>query len=489
VYSSSTLAGFSSRGPTSDNRVKPDIVAPGQYIISADSSEKYKYTCDVKSSEGTSSASPLVAASAVLVRQWFVDGYYPTGERNENHSFVPSGALLKAVLIHSGQSLTAILNSDMSITSTTYGDSNQGYGRVQLDEVLSFGSGLNGDIGMYVIGSAYRTSEMYREMTYTDEVHAYNITVSSSEDPLKITLVYTDYPAVAGTVKALVNDLDIVLTNGSHSWYSLQSAVNAAVSDIPSDNTNNVEVIVLPQPYIHCNYTLTVHARSLSHTQPYALVMTSHITHLNYTLSDVSLPSESTAINWIVRALIAGAISVMALTVFYVLWTMGVFRRLTCMRYALKRKRKWGDRTQKQPSQSLYASSLSFQSTSDGVSSPQASWVAQSRSTGTSPNAEIAKVRLESVLVSVDDDGDGAEKDWTVLSMPQCESTEVSHLSQGWSCITSTLSSKELSNVEFQEIPYSEPRNYEPVLPPRRRSHTNRNRHLRASVASVKDGA
>ena len=44
-------------------------------------------------------ATPIAAASAVLVRQYFVDGWYPTGLPVSSGGFNPSGALIKAMLI------------------------------------------------------------------------------------------------------------------------------------------------------------------------------------------------------------------------------------------------------------------------------------------------------------------------------------------------------------------------------------------------------
>jgi hypothetical protein len=54
-------------------------------------------TCGVVMSRGTSMATPVVAGTAALLRQWFTSGRYM------NKKMVPSGALLKAMLIHSSQ--------------------------------------------------------------------------------------------------------------------------------------------------------------------------------------------------------------------------------------------------------------------------------------------------------------------------------------------------------------------------------------------------
>ncbi len=58
-----TIAFFSSRGPTADGRIKPDFTAPGVAVCVLTGVGK------VRRGDGTSFATPLVAASAALVKQ------------------------------------------------------------------------------------------------------------------------------------------------------------------------------------------------------------------------------------------------------------------------------------------------------------------------------------------------------------------------------------------------------------------------------------
>lgn len=53
-----SVAYFSSIGPTFDKRIKPDIVAPGSYIESADASGSTAFTCSTLTMQGTSMATP-----------------------------------------------------------------------------------------------------------------------------------------------------------------------------------------------------------------------------------------------------------------------------------------------------------------------------------------------------------------------------------------------------------------------------------------------
>ena len=59
-----SLASFSSRGPTADGRVKPDVVAPGVDVVSARANSGNGYV----SYSGTSMATPFVAGVALLMR-------------------------------------------------------------------------------------------------------------------------------------------------------------------------------------------------------------------------------------------------------------------------------------------------------------------------------------------------------------------------------------------------------------------------------------
>lgn len=56
-------------------------------------------TCALAVERGTSMATPVVAGALALIRQYFVDGWYPSGAPQAAASFLPSAPLLKAVLL------------------------------------------------------------------------------------------------------------------------------------------------------------------------------------------------------------------------------------------------------------------------------------------------------------------------------------------------------------------------------------------------------
>ncbi len=106
-YRIRNLAAFSSKGPTYDNRYKPDVVSVGAYVFSAASSDGYASTradtCEVSMKQGTSMATPVLNGITVLLKDYFQRGFYPTGVAVAANQFTPSGALLKSVLINSAQ--------------------------------------------------------------------------------------------------------------------------------------------------------------------------------------------------------------------------------------------------------------------------------------------------------------------------------------------------------------------------------------------------
>ena len=95
-------------------------------------------------------ATPATAGMAVIIRQYFMSGFYGSttvGVADSTKGFTPSGALIKAMLIHSAVSLTKAVEVSTTTghtvvntwTSVQLPDNNQGYGRIQLDNALYFG--------------------------------------------------------------------------------------------------------------------------------------------------------------------------------------------------------------------------------------------------------------------------------------------------------------------------------------------------------------
>ena len=228
-----SIASFSSRGWASDGRIKPDLAAPGQDVISSTSNGSVTSpNCTTGSGSGTSYSAPMVAGLAALVRDYFAQGFYPTGTRVSSNALPSiSAALVKAVLINSA---APMLNAVAAPPSR-----DQGWGRVDLSQALPLGGGARSlrvvDALPQFVGAA---GEDYR----------FYLDVTSTSTPLRITLVWTDYPATAGATKHLVNDLDLrVRVPGISLLGNVLSAGWSTTNGLP-DRENNVEQILWHTP-------------------------------------------------------------------------------------------------------------------------------------------------------------------------------------------------------------------------------------------------
>jgi hypothetical protein len=242
---------YSSRGPTQDGRLKPTVVTPGQSVYSVNGFSDNGYT----GMDGTSMASPSVAGAAALVRQYLVEGWYPTGAANPSDSLIPSAALLKAMIMNS---------ADANVSGSVVPDNNIGWGRVDLDSVLHF-SGDVKDLAVVDHDAGLSTGQ-YVEYTYN---------VASNTVPLRIALVWSDYPGTGGAGIKLVNDLHLRVTDPSNNAYKGNVYSGGQSITGGSYDTLNVEECVRINAPASGNWTIRVSAQNCPYgPQPFAVCVT-----------------------------------------------------------------------------------------------------------------------------------------------------------------------------------------------------------------------
>jgi len=204
----SYTAYFSSMGPSQDGRMKPDICAPGMKISSAKNSRGR--TCSSQTYSGTSMACPGVAGSALLLRQFFMEGFYPTGTKNSADSFTPTGYLIKAAILNSGRAVLGRDNdgeADM-FPSTPY-DESQGFGLISL------------------IDAVYLNGESKAKVLVWDQVELENgkmweetITIGSCDtQQTSVTMTYFDKEGAVGCSTCMTNRLDLTVMNNGQTLY------------------------------------------------------------------------------------------------------------------------------------------------------------------------------------------------------------------------------------------------------------------------------
>ena len=258
------IAKFSCKGPAQNNRHKPDVVAPGTWILSTRSSEQIadtgpdgfsagpdgkqdgsgdedgilthaesvgrglpgkpifgagnKITPDLPTDagpsavenycylSGTSMATPIVAGSCALVRQYLIE---------ERGHLSPSSALVKAILIN------GTVDLGMGIPHKL-----QGWGRVDLINSL-----------FPTDSSKIFFDDSLDNAVASGDIRTYDTNLSTNSSPLVVTLVWRDPP---GTTMQNRLHLRVIDKNSGRNWAS---------EDINDIIRNNVQKVVIPAPH------------------------------------------------------------------------------------------------------------------------------------------------------------------------------------------------------------------------------------------------
>ena len=222
VFENAVLVASSSRGPAHDGRIKPDITANGQDQNSTDPYNEYD------GFGGTSGAAPGVAGVSAQLHQAY---------QELNGGTVAPAALIKGSILNTANDL----------------------GNVGPDFIFGWGH-LN----------ANRAYELFKDNRYLEanisqgENNTHTLTVPAGAVEVRVMVYWNERAAMVGAGKALVNDLDMIVTapDGSTKLpWVLDETANAATLDLPAtngeDHLNNVEQVLFENP-LAGDYTIDI---------------------------------------------------------------------------------------------------------------------------------------------------------------------------------------------------------------------------------------
>ena len=256
------IAAFSSRGPCSDGRVKPDLVAPGTDILSSRSRVApnagwgaFAANTNYMFYGGTSMATPLTAGAAALTRQWLaaVRGMPD-----------PSAALVKALLINGARNMAPGQYGTGGAQEIPFSRPNMvaGWGHVDLYPTLQPAANRYLDL--------HDTNSLA-----TGETNVFTMAIDLPvTNKVILTLAYSDYWASLAADRQLVNDLDLTVRKPGGQILYANGLTNV-------DALNNVEMIEFA-PDEAGDYEIRVAGRSVPEggRQDYALVVRGVLTHV-----------------------------------------------------------------------------------------------------------------------------------------------------------------------------------------------------------------
>ena len=225
VSETDALAGFSSRGPTADGRVKPEICGVGSSVLSTIPNNTYG------TKSGTSMATPGVVGTMALLVQRF---------RQLNGGQNPDAALLKAVVCNTADDLG---NANV--------DFRHGYGRINALRAVQ----------------TLENNRYYSNSISQGNTQDVTLAIPAGISQVRVMLYWHDREATSGASPSLVNNLNLQVIDPASTVFdpwvldpAPANCNNLAVRGV--DNLNNIEQVTINNPAAG-NYTLRVTAPSV----------------------------------------------------------------------------------------------------------------------------------------------------------------------------------------------------------------------------------
>ncbi|MGB3617856.1 MAG: S8 family serine peptidase, partial [Catalinimonas sp.] len=240
------IAPFSGWGPTDDGRIKPDLVASGIDVLSADAhtDEAYGYRT------GTSTAAPAVTGALALLQQ----------QHHDLRDTYMRAATLKGLAIHTADEAGPAAGPDYV----------HGWGVLNTARAATV---LSNTDGVHLIEE---------QSLHNGHGHTYMVEADGT-CPLRVTLSWTDVPgtpparALNPRAPVLVNDLDLRLIGPDgqeHLPYTLNPAHPGRPAAHGDNFRDNVEMVYLDAPAAGTYVVQVAHKGELvDGPQPFSLLL------------------------------------------------------------------------------------------------------------------------------------------------------------------------------------------------------------------------
>jgi serine protease AprX len=209
-----SAANGSSRGPTGDGRMKPDIVSTGNFITSVRAGTTNAYI----GMRGCSMATPHVSGIAASLLEHFPD-------------FRDNPHLLRAHLMAS-----SILHSDQTTRSDNFSGGRNDYGLGRVADYQAH----------WARADANGWSSNWAAMTETDKVWNYfDIDVPEGAQRLVVVLTWDEPAASAGAARAVTYDIDLWADYGAS---CTPDAIGQCGQWASQSDVDNVEYLIINAP-------------------------------------------------------------------------------------------------------------------------------------------------------------------------------------------------------------------------------------------------